>query len=258
MGSNPTLSANEMPDLPRLYREFAPWFHLLTHPSDYAEEAALWRAVLDEWANKPRTVLELGSGGGNNASHMKAWYTLTLTDLSEDMLAISRELNPELEHLQGDMRTLRLGRTFDAVFVHDAIAYITTGEDLRKAMATAFVHCKPGGAALFVPDDVRETYKPGLDDGGHDGPDGRALRYLEWSWDPDPSDTTYLADFAYLLRSPDGSVRVEHDRHVCGLFSREEWLGWLREVGFEAQALPLELSDVEPGSQEMFIARRLA
>ena len=36
---------------------------------------------------------------------------MTLVDLSEEMLAVSRELNPECEHLQGDMRTLRLGRT---------------------------------------------------------------------------------------------------------------------------------------------------
>jgi hypothetical protein len=38
--------------------------------------------------------------------------------------------DPECEHLQGDMRELRIDRTFDAVFVHDAIAYMTTEEDL--------------------------------------------------------------------------------------------------------------------------------
>ena len=72
------------------------------------------------------TLLELGSGGGNNASHLKHRFECTLTDLSPEMLALSRTLNPECEHIEGDMRTLRLERTFDAVFVHDAIAYITT------------------------------------------------------------------------------------------------------------------------------------
>src|SRR3972149_1508073 len=62
----------------------------------------------------PHTVLELGSGGGNNASHMKAHFKLTLVDRSPAMLAVSRALNPECEHLEGDMRTLRLGRGFDA------------------------------------------------------------------------------------------------------------------------------------------------
>jgi hypothetical protein len=47
---------------------------------------------------------------------------MTLVEPSVGMLAVSRALNPDLEHVQGDMRTVRLGRHFDAVFVHDAIA----------------------------------------------------------------------------------------------------------------------------------------
>ncbi len=98
----------------------------------------------------PRTVLELGSGGGNSAYHLKSRFEMTLVDLSPNMLAVSRALNPECEHVQGDIRTVRLGRTFDAVFVHDAICHMTTESDLRAALKTAFVHCRPGGAALFV------------------------------------------------------------------------------------------------------------
>ena len=50
-------------------------------------------------------------------------FTCTLSDLSPQMLSLSRTLNPGCEHVLGDMRTLRLGRTFDAVFVHDAVMY---------------------------------------------------------------------------------------------------------------------------------------
>lgn len=41
------------------------------------------------------------------------------------------------------MRTVRLGRTFDAVFVHDAVDYMTSEDDLRHVIETAFVHCRP-------------------------------------------------------------------------------------------------------------------
>ena len=119
-------------DEPRLYRELAPWFHLLTSPVDYEEEAELYGRLLVEHAEGPvETVLELGSGGGNNASHLKRHFTLTLVDRSPEMLELSRGLNPELEHVEGDMRTVRLDRTFDAVFVHDALAYILTEPDLQ-------------------------------------------------------------------------------------------------------------------------------
>src|SRR5512140_402509 len=109
-------------ELPLLYGELAPWFHLLTAPKDYAGEAELYRRLAAEACDAPpQTLLELGSGGGNNASHYKRHLDATLVDISPAMLAVSRQLNPECEHLEGDMRTVRLGRVFDVVLVHDAV-----------------------------------------------------------------------------------------------------------------------------------------
>ena len=241
-----------------MYDELAGWWPLLSAPAVYAEEAGIYRRLLASAGDRPPvTVLELGSGGGNNASHLKTHFQLTLVDLSDGMLEVSRELNPECEHVQGDMRTVRLGRVFDAVFVHDAVNYMTTEQNLRMAMETAFVHCRPGGAALFAPDHLRENFRTGTDHGGHDG-GGRGVRYLEWTWDPDPLDTTYLVDYAYLLRNADGSVEVEHDRHVEGLFPRATWLRLLDQVGFRARPVPIEHSELEPGSYEVFVGARPA
>jgi SAM-dependent methyltransferase len=242
--------------MPKLYEELASWWPLLSSPADYEEEAAFYgRTLAAACERPPRTLLELGSGGGNNASHLKARFEMVLVEPSQGMLAVSRVLNPECEHIEGDMRTARLGRQFDAVFVHDAVVYMTMESDLRRAIDTAFVHCKPGGAVLFAPDFVRENFRPSTDHGGHDGPT-HALRYVEWTWDPDPADTTYLVDYAYLLRAPDGTVRVEHDRHVEGLFGRADWLRLLSEAGFQARAVPFEHSELEPGSHEVFVAKR--
>jgi SAM-dependent methyltransferase len=239
---------------PRLYSELASWWPVLSAPEDYAEEAAGYRRIIESLSRIPvREVLELGSGGGSNASHLKAVFQMTLVDLSPGMLAVSRLLNPECEHIQGDMRTVRLGRRFDAVFIHDAVCYMITLEDLRRAAETAYIHCKPGGAALFVPDYVRETFTPHTDHGGHDR-GGRSMRYLEWTYDPDPADSTIVTDFAYLLRDERGEVLCEHDRHVTGLFSREEWLGALRSAGFEPQAV--EQPGEADGSQGVIFAGR--
>jgi SAM-dependent methyltransferase len=240
----------------KLYSDFADWWPLMSAPEEYEEEAAFYgNALAAACSRPPATMLELGSGGGNNASHLKQHFTMTLVEPSPGMLAVSRRLNPDCEHVQGDMRTVRLARTFDAVFVHDAVAYMTTEHDLRAAIATAFEHCRPGGAALFAPDCLAETFVPSTECGGHDG-DGRAMRYLEWVWDPDPSDQTYLADYTYVMRDRDGSIRVEHDRHVEGLFSRARWLQLLGDAGFEPSVVPFDHSELEPGRYFVFIAKR--
>jgi SAM-dependent methyltransferase len=244
----------------KMYDELAPWWPLLSAPADYEEEAAFYGQALADACERPlRSVLELGSGGGNNASHLKSRFEMVLVEPSDGMRKVSEALNPECEHVAGDMRTVRLGRQFDAVFVHDAVCYMTTESDLRMAVETAFVHCRPGGAALFAPDYVRENFRPGTDQGGHDSEqDDRGFRYLEWVSDPDPSDTTYVVDYVFALRTPDGAVRAEHDRHVEGLFSRAVWLRLLTDAGFEARALPFEHSELAAGSHEVFIAKKPA
>ena len=239
-----------------MYTELAAWWPLLSSPEDYAEEAAFYRKMLVEACEGPaRTRLELGSGGGNNASHLKSRFRMVLVDLSPGMLEVSRRLNPECEHVEGDMRTVRLGREFDCVFVHDAVVYMTTEAELRRAIETAFVHCRPGGAALFAPDHIRENFRSSTSAGGHDG-ERESMRYLEWTWDPDPTDTTCVADYAFLLRAGDGSVRVVHDRHTEGLFSRADWLRLLSGAGFQPRAVPFEHSELEPGTYEVFVARK--
>lgn len=224
---------NGSPDTLRLYGELAPWWPLVSAPADSEEEADLYALLMAQALGAPPgSLLELGSGGGNTASWLAHRIpSVTLVDRSPAMLEVSRSLNPGCTHVEGDMRTVRLERTFDAVLLHDAVCYATSAEELEAAMETARVHCRPGGVALFVPDYVRETFRPSTDHGGHDA-GARGLRYLEWTRDPDPSDTTYRVDYAFLLREGD-RVSVLHDRHREGLFPRSEWLRRLRKVGFD-------------------------
>jgi SAM-dependent methyltransferase len=224
-----------------MYTDLAAWFHLLTAPEEYAEEAGIFIGAIKENAQIPvQRVLELGSGGGNNASHMKSAFHLTLVDLSPSMLELSRSLNPECEHLHGDMRSFRVERQWDAVFIHDAISYIFNLEELEKTIRTAFIHCRPGGVALFAPDWIRENFQPGTEHGGHDGPDGRSLRYLEWTVDPDPNDHSYQSDFVYLLRNGTQPPRLVNETHTLGLFSREDWMCLIASEGFSPLCLPFK------------------
>jgi trans-aconitate methyltransferase len=228
--------------MPALYRELVPWYHLVDPPEDHLEEVLCFQEAFERVVSpRPETLLELGSGAGNNALHLARRFTCTLTDLSEDMLALSREQNPGCEHILADMRTLRLGRLFDVVLVHDAIMYMVTEKELSAAVETAFVHTRPGGAAIFAPDCFRETFRDTTEmleeQRGH-----RALRGLMWTWDPHAEDCTYRVDFGLLLREGD-TVKAVHDQHVEGLFPRELWHRVLSGAGFRVASLSRPLGD---------------
>ena len=233
------------------YTTLAHWWPLLSPAEEYAQEAAFFAGLItNSGLPANATLLELGCGGGSNAYHLKPLFDdVMLTDLSNDMLAVSRQLNPDCEHRQGDMRTMRLDRQFDVVFTHDAIDFMTTVRDLGAAISTAFTHCKPGGIALFVPDHVHETFEPCTEHGGTDG-DGQAMRFLEWCYTDEGQDTTYTAEYVYLLREGGGPAKVEHERLTCGLFKRDEWLHLIGAAGFEVQTF------TDDFGRELFLATR--
>jgi SAM-dependent methyltransferase len=239
--------------LPRLYAGLALWWPLFSRPEDYAQEAAwILGALAETLGRQPGHILELGSGGGNIASHLVQSVPMTLNDVSGTMIEVSRRLIPNAEHVEADMRNLRLGKTFDAVMIHDAIMYMTTARDLVAALTTARVHLAPDGAVIVLPDYVAETYEPRVQSGGHDAGDGsaRALRYTAWAQPVKSGATAHDLEFAIMLRVADGTVEVFHDRHRLGVFPRAAWREAFNAAGF---APPETRQD--SWHREVFIAR---
>lgn len=228
----------------RMYDEFSHLWTQITSPEDYAEEAAeLREALFDLLQAGPApyrpTVLEMGVGGGNNLSHLTDFVDAVAADISAQMLEVSKKLNPDVEHVLGDMRSMKLDRKFDAVIIHDAISYILTVDDLRRTFETARAHLEPDGVLIAGPDWIKGvTPFPNLS--CKLGKQGE-LSYAEFVHDPDPDDTEIEVIFTYYMpgQESDGPggrqvIRVEEDRHRHGLFPLETWLLTLRDAGFES------------------------
>ncbi len=218
-----------------MYGEFAHLWTLISAPEDYAEEAGYWRKALRDRLGPGRhEILELGVGGGNNLSHLTDDFQATAVDISEKMLANSSSLNPGVEHFVGDMRTVRLNRTFSAVLIHDAVTYMLTEADLRAAFATARVHLEPGGVFITAPDWFKETFPGRKISSTLKSRDGLDMGWVELSYDPDPSDSTMETLFLYIF-DPAEKPSVEKDIHVTGLFSQDTWIELMEEAGFQAE-----------------------
>lgn len=52
----------------------------------------------------------------------------------------------------GDMRALRLDKTFDAILMDDAISYMPRLADFVAAFRTAAIHLIPDGVLVATPD----------------------------------------------------------------------------------------------------------
>jgi SAM-dependent methyltransferase len=218
-----------------LYGELAGWWPVISPSVEYADDGAVINAIFASAAHPVQTVLDLGSGGGHVAMHIGRGRSMTLVDLSADMLEVSRQLNPDCEHVEGDMRTIRLGRQYDAVLVHDAIDYVTSQADLGRVIRTAFAHCRPGGLAVFAPDHTAETFRAGTGGGGGHDATGRQASFRERTSDPVPGDDWILAEYEFTLRDADGTVQVVPEAHRLGSFRRDTWLTQLRDAGFVAE-----------------------
>jgi SAM-dependent methyltransferase len=239
--------------LPRIYSDLVEWYPMLDPVEDHADEVAVFLAAFDQkLVGRNLTLLELGSGAGNNAFYLKQRFKCSLVDLSSAMLDLSRRQNPECTHIESDMRTVRLGRTFDAVFVHDAICHMTTKDDLEAAIQTAWEHTRPGGVALFAPDHVKETFKEGKTTQSASLGD-RRMEWTEQTVDPDSDDSTYNVEFDFVMRHGAETWDLE-DRFVLGLFPRNTWMRLLEDVGFKVKVQHCPFEGFE--SYEVFVCSR--
>ncbi|MFC1587322.1 class I SAM-dependent methyltransferase [Planctomycetota bacterium] len=231
---------SQVPVLNRLYDDLS-WLWPMW--GDPAAEYKLYcdhiRGLIQKHSlREARSLLNVGCGGGKNVVNLKRNFEVTGLDLSPAMLDLARRLNPECRFIQNDMRHFSLGESFDCILVDDAIAYITTEEDLRLVFERCFEHLSSGGVMIVGPDETRETFKQNSTSIWHGephlAPDGTDVVYVVNNYDPDPSDTTFESAMLFLIRE-NGKLRIEQDLHITGLFPLDLWGSVISKVGFDVR-----------------------
>lgn len=144
-----------------IFGDYARYYNLLYQHKEYAAETEFILDCLTRYGGMPATLLDLGCGTGRHALEMaRRGVSVTGVDMSATMLEMGRQLQaaspdlpagvlpPQLQ--EGDARTVRLGKRFDAVTsLFHVMSYQNTEEDALAVMETARQHLKPGGLFLF-------------------------------------------------------------------------------------------------------------
>jgi len=141
------------------FDSYARYYDLLYRDKDYATEADYVAGLIRKFYPAAHSILELGSGTGMHATLLaEKAFIVHGVELSPEMLGIAQQNVANHPTLQpsnplfslGDIRSIRLGKSFDAVIaLFHVISYQTTNEDVIAAFQTAREHLNPGGLFIF-------------------------------------------------------------------------------------------------------------
>ena len=220
-------------DIRRLYGDLAWTWPIISPPDDYIEESEEFIELITTHAKIPvKNLLNLGCGGGHNDFTLKTRFQVTGADISDNMLSLARGLNPDVTYVKGDMRSLRLGRQFEAVTVFDSISYMSTRDDLISVLRTAYEHLNPGGVMVTVVEYRTETFQQSRITHSTRRRGDVEIALVENDYDPDPNDSSFEFTMIFLIRRS-GVLSTGIDRHILGLFPLDSWVDTMRGVGFD-------------------------
>jgi SAM-dependent methyltransferase len=203
---------------------------------DYTAEAAELGEIIRRRNPEARSLLDVACGTGQHLRFLREHFDVEGVDLSADMIAVARSHLPDVMLHVGDMRTLELGRSFDAVTcLFSSIGYMIEPEDLREAIRRFAAHLRPGGVLVFD-----GWLRP---DAWIDGPrpepevvrDGSTTVVRLVSGAREGRITDF--DMHHLVRTDAG---VEHfvEHHRLALTPTEEYVAAVEESGLKAEVMP--------------------
>lgn len=143
----------------KVFDLYAAYYDLLYGAKDYSAETNYVTGLIRKVTPDAKNLLDLGCGTGGHAYYFAMQgFNVTGVDLSVEMIDRALEkkraappgVSPLLAFRQGDIRSCRLERRFDAVVsLFHVLSYQTTNSDQDAAFATARAHLRSNGVFVF-------------------------------------------------------------------------------------------------------------
>lgn len=224
-----------------IFQDQGNFYDLFYESKDYEDECDFVEAVFGRFATGTvKTVLDLGCGTGGHVLPLAArGYKMTGVDLSQTMLDQARRKAAQAgitaDFLQGDVREVEAGRTFDAVISMFAVmGYQAQEGEMAAAFATARRHLEEGGLFLF---DIWNgaavmAQKPKAREREFSDSKGGIVTRSVTSV-LDEGKQVVEVDVQVRRVSPEGEAEESEENHIVRYLFREQAETLLRDVGFE-------------------------
>ncbi len=204
---------------------------------DYPAEAAELHRIIQGACPTAKTLLDVACGTGAHLVEMQRWYEVQGVDLSPAMLAVARTRLPGVPLREGDMRTLDLGKTFDAVTcLFSSIGYMKDLAEMRSAVARLAAHVAPGGVLIIDgwvrPDRWRDNFRPDQPDVAHDS----EATVVRLSFSRREESITEL-EMHHLVQTSAG-IEYFMEPHRLRLTETDDYVAAVRDAGLGARVIP--------------------
>jgi SAM-dependent methyltransferase len=203
---------------------------------DYPAEAAELHRIIQDAAPGARSLLDVACGTGADLAELRQWYTVEGMDLSPAMLEMARRRLPDVPLHTGDMRTLDLGKSFDAVLcLFSSIAYVTDPSELRSTVARLARHVRPGGVLILDgwirPEEWHDRYRPEPDIARDD-----ETLVVRLASSRRNGDITEL-DMHHLVQT-EAAIEYFSESHRLALTRTEDYVSAVEGAGLTTRVIP--------------------
>lgn len=134
------------------FLDYSEYYNLLYKDKNYSVEVDYIDSLIKQFRPSTTSILDVGCGTGRHAKLLtEKGYSVHGVDLSWQMLEIARlSETTELTFSQGDIRSFRLNKRFDAITsLFHVMSYQTTNEDVVKSLLTIREHLNDDGIFVF-------------------------------------------------------------------------------------------------------------
>jgi len=203
---------------------------------DYPAEAAELHGIIQEANPNARTLLDVACGTGAHLAELRRWYTVEGVDLSPAMLAAAKSRLGDVPLHVADMRTLDLGKSFDAVIcLFSSIGYVTDPVEMRSTVGRLAAHVAPGGVLILDgwvrPDVWRDDFRGEPDIANDD-----EVMVVRLAFTGRKGNITEL-DMHHLVRTSAG-IEYFSEAHRLALTPTEEYVAAVENAGLAARVIP--------------------